>query len=503
MNGVVDGVLAVAGALILMVWTLFVELILPLLGIVLILLLIAVIRTLAQGHKTSLYVPAPDPVKEKDCAERLRAMVRCETVSVRGVDDPEKFRRFHQVLRELYPSVFEHCEVIDLDGNLLLRWKGMRSEEPIMLMSHMDVVPAGSGWSHDPFGGEIADGKVWGRGTADTKASVMAFYQAAEELISEGYVPPVDVYLCSSCTEETGGDGAPKIVQWLKDHGVKLAMLCDEGGGIISEPIGGIPGYYAMVGVYEKGSGDLKFTARSAGGHASAPARNTPIARLAQFIAEVERKTPMKVKFSPEVDAMFGRLAPYAAFPLHLVLGNLWLFKPLLKKVLPLISPQAAAMLQTTIAFTMQKGSDGYNVIPQEAYVTANLRFIPHQKVAESVEVLTKLAAKYNIETEVLTANDPSPSLDLNGRAFRMTEQAITKVFPGLPVSPYIVTGATDCRFYEDVCDNCVRFAPVVYGPEQLKGMHGIDENIETSCLPGAVEYYKAMVRLQESTQSR
>lgn len=500
MTGLLDGVLAVAGALLLMVWMLFVELVLPLLGILLVLLLIAVIRTLVQGHKTSTYVPAPDPDKETLCAEKLSAMVQCETISVRGVDQPEKFRRFHQVLKELYPVVFNHCEVIDIDGNLLLHWKGVSSSNPIMLMSHMDVVPASGGWSRDPFGGEIADGKVWGRGTADTKASVMAFYQAAEELISEGYVPPVDIYLCSSCTEEVGGDGAPKIVQWLKDHDVKLSLLCDEGGGIISEPIGGVPGYYAMVGVYEKGTGDLKFTARSAGGHASAPARNTPIARLAKFITEVETKTPMKVKFSPEVDAMFSRLAPYASFPLHLVLGNLWLFKPLLKRVLPLISPQAAAMLQTTIAFTMQKGSDGYNVIPQEAYVTANLRFIPHQKVDESVEVLTKLAAKYDIETEVLMANDPSPSLDLKGRAFHLTEAAIAEVFPGLPVSPYIVTGATDCRFYNDVCDNCVRFAPVVYGPEQLKGMHGIDENIETNCLPGAVEYYKAMIRLQGSS---
>ncbi|MBR5472196.1 MAG: M20/M25/M40 family metallo-hydrolase [Oscillibacter sp.] len=483
-----------------MVWMLFVELVLPLLGILLVLLLIAVIRTLVQGHKTSTYVPAPDPDKETLCAEKLSAMVQCETISVRGVDQPEKFRRFHQVLKELYPVVFNHCEVMDIDGNLLLHWKGVSSSNPIMLMSHMDVVPASGGWSRDPFGGEIADGKVWGRGTADTKASVMAFYQAAEELISEGYVPPVDIYLCSSCTEEVGGDGAPKIVQWLKDHDVKLSLLCDEGGGIISEPIGGVPGYYAMVGVYEKGTGDLKFTARSAGGHASAPARNTPIARLGKFITEVETKTPMKVKFSPEVDAMFSRLAPYASFPLHLVLGNLWLFKPLLKRVLPLISPQAAAMLQTTIAFTMQKGSDGYNVIPQEAYVTANLRFIPHQKVDESVEVLTKLAAKYDIETEVLMANDPSPSLDLKGCAFHLTEAAIAEVFPGLPVSPYIVTGATDCRFYNDVCDNCVRFAPVVYGPEQLKGMHGIDENIETNCLPGAVEYYKAMIRLQGSS---
>lgn len=470
------------------------------LGLVILLLLAAVIRTLLQGRKTSSYIPNPNKEKEELCANKLSRMIQCETVSVRDEPQPEKFRRFHQLMRELYPTVFEACEAMDLDGNLLLLWKGESSKDPIMLMSHMDVVPAGSGWSHEPFGGEISDGKVWGRGAADTKASVMAFYQAVEDLLAEGYVPPVDVYLCSSCTEEVGGDGAPKIVQWLKDHNVRLSMLCDEGGAIITEPIGGIPGNFAMIGVYEKGTGDVKFTARSHGGHASAPGKNTPIPRLAKFISRVEKKTPMKVMLSQEVEEMFRRLAPYASFPLHLVLGNLWLFKPLLKKVLPMISPQGAAMLQTTVAFTMQKGSDGYNVIPQEAYVTANLRFIPHQKVKESVSVLATLAQKYGVETQVLTANDPSPRLDLRGRAFRMTEEAITKVFPGLPASPYIVTGATDCRFYSDVCDSCVRFAPVIYGPEQMKGMHGIDESIETACLPGAVEYYKMIIKLQKKT---
>ena len=507
MNGILSSLMAGVGFVYFSLqglWKFFVGVILPvagiLLAVVVVLLVIALLRTLLQGKKTADYVPNPDPAREKEYAEKLSKMVQVETISTRGVSEPEKFRKFHDVMRQQFPRVFEACQVVDLDGNLLLRWQGKSSENPIMLMSHMDVVPAGTGWTHDPFGGEISDGVVWGRGTADTKASVMGFYQAAEELLAEGYVPPVDVYLCSSCTEEVGGDGAPKIVQWLQDHGVKLAMLSDEGGGIIAEPIGGIPGNFAMVGVYEKGTGDLKFTARSTGGHASAPKKDTPLVRLGKFMACVDKKTPMTVKFSPEVDAMFARLAPYGSFPLRLVLGNLWLFKPVLKKALPLISPQAAAMLQTTVAFTMAKGSDGYNVIPQEAYVTANLRFIPHQNVEESVAVLRKLAARYDIETEVQVANDASPRLDLNGRAFRLTEKAIERTFPGMPASPYIVTGATDSRFYdfEEVCSACVRFAPVVFGPKQMKGMHGIDECVDTNCLPGAVDFYKNLILLQE-----
>ena len=483
-------------------WVLFLKVLLPLagiaFGILILLLVIALIRTLIRGKKVSTYVPAPEKSREDAYTKKLSEMVKAETVSVFGESDPEKFRALHRVMEREFPTVFAKLEKYDIDGSLVMYWKGKTRENPIMIMSHLDVVAAGPGWSHDPFGGEIENGRVWGRGTVDTKCSVMAFYQAAEELLAEGYTPPVDVYLCSSCTEEIGGDGAPKIANWLKSRGVKLAMLCDEGGGIISEPIGGIPGNFAMIGVYEKGSGDLKFTARSSGGHASTPPKNSPLARLAKFITRVETKNPMLVKFSPEVDTMFTRLSVYAGFPLRFVLGNLWLFKPVLKKVLPLISPPAAAMLQTTVAFTTQEGSDGLNIIPQEAYVTANLRFIPHQKVKESVEVLSNLAKKYDLETEVIAAMDPSPSLDLNGRAFKLTEAAIARTFPGLPVSPYVVTGATDCRFYNEVCDNCVRFSPIIMGPAQMKGMHGIDEYLETSCLPAAVDYYKNLIRMQE-----
>ena len=89
----------------------------------------------------------------------------------------------------------------------------------------------------------------------------------AEELIAEGYVPAQDVYLCSGCTEEVGGDGAPKIVEWLRAHGVRLAMLCDEGGGIYTDPMMGIKGNFAMIGVAEKGRANVRFTAKGKGGH--------------------------------------------------------------------------------------------------------------------------------------------------------------------------------------------------------------------------------------------
>lgn len=458
----------------------------------------AVAKTLLTPNKRSEYTAPDGGEYAQELAEKLSKMVQCETVSYANMSDTSKFLHFHKLLEELFPLVHEKLEKTVIDGNLLFHWKGSGDGAPILLMSHQDVVPAEGKWDHEPFGGEISDGKVWGRGTADTKASLMAFFQAAEELLSQGYTPKCDVYLASSCTEEWAGDGAPKIVAELKRRGVELFLVCDEGGGIIAEPIGGVKGNFAMVGVFEKGKGDVKFTARSAGGHASAPSKHTPIARLAAFVNDMETHNHFRREFSPEVSAMFEQLAPYASFPLKLVMGNLWLFKPILKHVLGLISAQAGAMLQTTMAFTMQSGSDACNVLPQEASVSANMRFIPHQGEKESLEIVRRTAEKYGLEMEVLHSNDYTPAVDITGPAYRMVEDVIGRTFPGLPVSPYVMTGATDAQFYQPVCKSCVRFAPVIFGPDQMKGMHGLNENIEVNCLPGAVSFYKNIIIAQE-----
>ena len=465
-----------------------------LVGLILALLLAAVIRALLIPSKKSTYTPAPDEKRALAYAEKLSRMVQYETVSVPNTDQREKFLGFHRLLEELFPLVHQQLEKTEIDGNLLYYWKGQSSDKPLVLMSHQDVVPVDGDWLHGPFSGDIAEGKVWGRGTSDTKCSVMAFFQAVEELLRQGYVPPCDVYLSSSCTEEWAGDGCPKLVAELERRGVRPWLVCDEGGGIINEPIGGIPGNFAMVGVFEKGKADVTFTAASNGGHASAPKAHSPIARLAALVHYVETHRVFKRKMPPEVAAMFATLAPYASFPLKLVFGNLWLFRPILLQVLPMISAQAGAMIRTTMAFTMQSGSDACNVMPARATVSANMRFIPHQGMEESLAIVKKLADKYQLGMEVHAANDYTPATDIHGEAFRTVQRVIAQTFPGCAGSPYVMTGATDARFYQKICPNVVRFAPVIYGPEQMKGMHGLNENIEYDCLPGAVDFYKNLI---------
>ena len=141
-----------------------------LLGVVALLLLAALIRTLLTPNKKSAYVANEPEEISLPLADKLSQMIQCDTTSFEGQHEPERWAAFHQVLRELFPLVHEKLEVTDVDGNLLYYWQGKSREKPILLMSHQDVVPAGGEWKHPPFSGDIADGKVWGRAPPTPRA---------------------------------------------------------------------------------------------------------------------------------------------------------------------------------------------------------------------------------------------------------------------------------------------------------------------------------------------
>lgn len=427
-------------------------------------------------------------------AQTLSSLIQIETISRKNQTDRSKFYRFHQLLRQLFPHLFSVCTFEDFDGSFLLHWKGSEADAPILLMNHHDVVEAPGDWKYPPFSGTIADDKIWGRGTLDTKGGLWAMLQAADELAKENFTPRRDVYFLSACTEECDGSGADRISQVLLQRGIHFFMVLDEGGMILHEPIGGAKGTYAMVGLGEKGTADLKFIARSSGGHASTPGKDTPLVRLGKFMAAVEKSDLFQADISPVIREMFIRLSASMSGPLKFILGHPSLFKHVLIGTMPSVSSTANAMLKTTLAFTMAHGSEGSNVLPQEAWVIGNMRFSHHQGGASSIEEIRKFADKFDIETVVLDPGFESPISDFRSPAFRLVEHAVTKVFPGVVTSPYLMTGASDSRFLSRVCENCLRFAPFRISSEQLDSIHGINENLDLSALAPAVDFYRYII---------
>lgn len=471
---------------------------LAILGVVIVLLLIAVIRTLSIKAPAKIAYQ-PDITKDAcdTAAEKLGAMVRIPCVSKHEDEDLTEFYRYHKVLEEQFPLLHKYLEKTDLNGTLLYRWKGRdASKRPILFMGHQDVVPASDeGWRVPAYSGEVIDGDLYGRGSMDCKSTMYVEMQAIEELLAEGFTPPCDVWLEYSINEETGGKGAANAVAWLKEKGIELALVIDEGGAVIDEAVPGMDRPYAVIGITEKGYMDLKITAKGKGGHSSTPPRNTPAARLFAFANEIEKKRPFKKVLIPEVIEMFGNMAPSFPFAMRLILGNIWLFKPLLMAVMPKISPFGEAVMATTCCFTMMQGSAAANVIPKEPYLVANLRTSVHQGCDASLAVMKKYADKYDLEIEVIQRRDASPVSNIHSAEFRFVTDCIKKHFPDIGVAPYVIMGGTDCRHFHALTENALRFAPVRVTNAQNAGCHAVDENVTLASLAEGVDFFKLFLK--------
>ncbi len=428
-------------------------------------------------------------------SQELSEMIRKETISVNGQTDLTKFHEFHDILRRLFPHIFSICDFEEHDGSFIMRWPGKKPGQKLLLMNHHDVVEATGDWKYPPFSGEIAEGKVWGRGAIDDKGELWAMFRAADELAAEGFVPEYDIWFESACTEEIDGSGADYLSKIMAERGLRFDLVLDEGGMILDEPIAGAKGIFAMIGVGEKGCADIKFTAHSAGGHASAPGKNTPLVRLGKFMAAIERNDIFKAELSDVTCEMLRRLAPTMEGIQAKFMATPEKYRPVIAKVMSAISPLAASLIKTTLAFTVCHGSEGNNVLPEEAYVIGNLRYSHHQPLEASLKEISRYARRYDIEVQVLDPGFSSAITDYRSEGFRLVEKAVNAVFPGVHTSPYLMTGASDARYMSRVSECCIRFAPFRIDEEQLNSIHGVNESVDLSCLVPAVEFYKLIIK--------
>ena len=427
--------------------------------------------------------------------EKLSKMIKYETVWTKD-SYKEKFKGFQdEVLKKNFPNVFGKCDVEIFDGSLLIRWKGKSEKDPILFMNHQDVVPAKGDWTYPPFSATIADGKMWGRGTLDTKSGLFAMLEAADELIEEGFVPNQDVYFESACNEEIDGRGCDAISEELLKRGIKFKFSLDEGGMILYEPVKGAKAKYAMVGLAERGRAEIKLVARSNGGHASTPPSDTPLVRLGKMMAYIDDHNIFEVEVAPTIIEMLKRLSVSMTGPLAKVYGNADKFKPLLKKVMPKI-PTTRALVETTIAFTQASGSEAPNVLPQTAYVICDMRTSIHEGYAHSLRALEEVAKKFDVEVETVIPPVESNVADFNGEGFKLAEKAIEEVYKGeVKTAPYYMNQCSDSRYISRVCDNCLRFTPFIIDAKQMGTIHGIDENIDIDNLDKSVDFYKYMMK--------
>ncbi|MBU0926639.1 MAG: M20 family peptidase [Spirochaetes bacterium] len=443
--------------------------------------------------------PAPiAPVDADGAASRLSRLIRARTVSSRDPDgwDPKEFDGFRGLLPGLYPKAHGAMELELIAGHsMLYRWKGKGRGEPLVLMSHYDVVPASDeGWTRPPFSGDLHDGKVWGRGAIDTKCTLVCALEAIERLVEEGFVPERDVYLSFGHNEEIGGDGAPAIVAHLAAKGVKPGLVLDEGGAVVEGVFPGVSRPLAMVGVAEKGVTDVELSVKSAGGHSSTPPWKGASWRIARAVMRLEAR-PFPAGFPEATKAMFSRLGPHASFGLRLVFANMWLFEPLLLRVFGKAGGELNAMCRTTAAVTMLEGSPAANVLPAVAKAVVNVRIAIGQTVDTAVARMKDVIDDPLVEMRVLLPGEPSPVSELSGPGFDALTATISDVYPAAVVAPYVVMGGTDARHFSRASSTVYRFSPFEFSKAERASMHAVNEAIPVASLAKGVEFYARLIR--------
>ena len=478
------------------------------LGILLIvgvLIAVVLVRTFtfkapAAVDTAAVKIAPPIAVDVAAAAQHLSQAVQIQTVSHQdpAENQPAEWTRLHDFLSATYPAA--HAAMtreIVAHNTLVYTWKGSDPAlAPIVLMAHQDVVPVSPGtegdWKHPPFSGAIADGAVWGRGSIDDKGSLITLFEGVEALAKQGFKPRRTVMIVSGEDEEVRGVGARAAAALLKSRGIKAQFVVDEGLAVITDnPV--TRGRLALIGTAEKGYATLVVTAKAQGGHSSAPPKDGGgvVALARAVVAVADHGFPMA--FCGPGAEMLKTLAPTAPFAVRMAVANPWLFKPLLIKQMG-ATPAGAALLHTTIAPTMLKGSPKENVLPQDATAWINYRIAPGDTsavvMARAKDAVGPLPVALSWAAK---PEEPSPVSSTGSDGWKVLAAVAGKV-TGAPVAPSLVTAGTDSRYLQPVASDVYRFQPMDFSLADTGMIHGTNEHLTLKNLEQCVQFYARLI---------
>lgn len=463
-------------------------------------LCVIIIRTVRFVPLTNNRVdPMPVDCNGDKAVSDLSEMICCKTVSHRDqdLDDEVEFEKFKTLLPRLFPLVYQRCEFENVNSRaILFRWRGKKSENPTVLMAHFDVVSAvDEFWDKPAFLGIVEDGVIWGRGVIDTKGSLNAILQAAEQLISEGFVPKSDVYFAFGGNEEVNGNGAPAIVSLFKERGITPGMVLDEGGAVVNGVFPGVMAPCAVIGIAEKGMLNVEYAVNSGGGHSSAPIPITPIDRLSRACVRL-RKTPFRFTVTEPTKQMFDTLGRHSTFVYRMIFANLWFFAPLLNLATRISGGQLNAIVRTTLAFTQMQGSKAINVIPPCARMASNSRILPGETVDSVLEAIKRRVNDSKIEIKIINGMNPSAISRTDTEAFERVKAAVADTWQDALVSPFLMTACTDSRHWGEISDRVYRFSPLTLSKEERESIHANNEKVTVEAIKKAVEFYIRLIKM-------
>jgi acetylornithine deacetylase/succinyl-diaminopimelate desuccinylase-like protein len=378
--------------------------------------------------------------------------------------------------------------------NLVARLKGRGQAPPFLLQGHVDVVTTvNQNWRHQPFGGEIIDGYLWGRGALDMKGGVAMMVSAFLRANARGGAPG-DLVLAVLADEEAGGNQGAR---WLVDNHPELFTEIRHGigesGGVVQH-LGGRRFYPIMVS--EKRGCQVLATLRGLGGHGSIPARAGAMAKLGAMLTTLDTSR-LPVHITPPVKLLLEGMRDALEEPWHGRMAAL-LDPARSDATLPELGPLGRSLdaaLHNTVNATMITGGLKVNVIPSEVSVQLDGRLLPGFGPEDMLRELRAVVGP-DPELEVQLVGPAQPEIDLS--QFELFASVLREADPGCLPLPYLVSGGTDARHFARLGIRTYGFLPL-NTPADFNGsttIHAADERVPVSALEfGARCVFEAVMR--------
>jgi acetylornithine deacetylase/succinyl-diaminopimelate desuccinylase-like protein len=421
-------------------------------------------------------------IRADEAIDLLRAFIRIDTTNPPGNEDKAAVF-LENILKKagIEARIFTPAPG---RANILARITGRRAGKPVVLLSHMDVVPAHQeGWDVDPFGGELKGGFVYGRGAIDMKSQTICQLLAFIELYRQGITPEEDVLFLATCDEEVGGQNG---VEYMLKEVVELrdASFVLSEGGWITEGDGVL---HAQICVAEKKLSQFTIKATGRGGHGSMPHNdnaNEKIVGASKAILSYEwpfRSTRIVNAYLNGI--LKGKKGKGFTFTsLRETLRNRR-FREFIRN-----NPVYNALLRNTVTLTILKGGEKVNVIPTESLAYFDARLLPTEGHASFFARIRKLAGPDIEVTPIGTGmSEPFPS-GYDTPYFKGLARAVAGMKGSIPVLPCVTTGATDLRYFRNLGILAYGFFPVTMPEEELLRMHGINERISVENIRQGLE---------------
>ena len=437
---------------------------------------------------------ADDPTSE--VTDLLQQLIRNECVNDGTVASGEETRSV-ELLAGYLAGAGDHEVFEPQPGrkSLVARIEGTDPDAPsLLLMGHTDVVPVNpDGWSRDPFGAELVDGFVWGRGAVDMLNLTASQAVAFRRLADSGFRPKGSlIYLAVADEEAKGVWGA----HWLLDHERDAVyadyVLTESGGFQVPTPAGTrLP---VLVG--EKGTYWSKLTVRGTPGHGSQPFRTdnalVTAAEVVRRIAGYRPETQIHHAWRRFVEGM--HLAPEMA---HALLDPDEFSDALAE--LPLgMARQWHACTHTTFAPTVAHGGTKINVIPDHVDLEVDIRTLPGQTSDDVLAMLREALGDLADSVEVHADDDPATESPIDTPLWDTLARVSSRLCAGSALLPTFMVGATDNRFYR-------RAGAVGYGfglfskrltyDDYATMFHGNDERVDQESLALSIQLWEAVAR--------